>query len=204
VQIERNRGQLGATQIAVEHRIPLGTPGSLRLGAGRSQVQILSPRLKVPAHCIIPTDRVMSSRGPIWPLGSKFLPLSGKRVYGATPSLAGGCSHPVRSHRIDQIRTTQLEFLRWLFTGPPRRLGWCCPQFRETGQTLVIHNPDRLRDGLQNRGEEILRANVPATEIGQGTGYRAHTSLTLGRRNRQDLLHVRSVTPCCASGDSDT
>jgi hypothetical protein len=68
----------------------------------------------------------------------------------------------------------------------------------------VIHNPDRLRDGLQNRGEEILRANVPATEIGQGTGYRAHTSLTLGRRNRQDLLHVRSVTPCCASGDSDT
>src|SRR3954453_13451841 len=36
-----NSGQL---KCALERRIPPGTPGSFRLGAGRSQVQILSPR----------------------------------------------------------------------------------------------------------------------------------------------------------------
>jgi hypothetical protein len=41
VQIERNRAQLRATQTALERREAPGTPGSLRLGAGRSQVQIL-------------------------------------------------------------------------------------------------------------------------------------------------------------------
>ena len=44
VQIERNRAELRATEIALERRGAPGTPGSLRLGAGRSQVQILSPR----------------------------------------------------------------------------------------------------------------------------------------------------------------
>ncbi len=44
VQIERNRAQLRATETASERRIAAGTPGSLRLGAGRPQVQILSPR----------------------------------------------------------------------------------------------------------------------------------------------------------------
>ena len=44
VQTERNRAQLRATEIALERRRAPGTPGSLRLGAGRSQVQILSPR----------------------------------------------------------------------------------------------------------------------------------------------------------------
>src|SRR5215204_3075179 len=48
VQTERNRAQLRATEIAVEPRIAAGRPGSLRLGAGRSQVQILSPRLEIP------------------------------------------------------------------------------------------------------------------------------------------------------------
>ena len=44
VQIERNRAELRATQTAVDGRIAPDTPGLLRLGAGRSQVQILSPR----------------------------------------------------------------------------------------------------------------------------------------------------------------
>ena len=35
---------------ALDNRIPSGTPGSFRLGAGRSQVQILSPRLEDPAN----------------------------------------------------------------------------------------------------------------------------------------------------------
>src|SRR5215208_1159918 len=50
VQSERNRAQLRATQTALEGRSAPGTPGSLRPGAGRSQVQILSPRSrKTPA-----------------------------------------------------------------------------------------------------------------------------------------------------------
>jgi hypothetical protein len=48
VQSENNRAQLRATQTSLERWITLGTPGSLRLGAGRSQVQILSPRLRSP------------------------------------------------------------------------------------------------------------------------------------------------------------
>ena len=60
VQIERNRAQLRATD---RFRAPrrTDTPGSLRLGAGRSQVQILSPRSwKSPAN-----GPVLSGRGDI-------------------------------------------------------------------------------------------------------------------------------------------
>ena len=46
--IERNSGQLRATHAAVERRTAPSTPGTLRLGAGRSQVQILSPRSRSP------------------------------------------------------------------------------------------------------------------------------------------------------------
>ena len=42
VQIERNREQVRATQTALEPRGAAGTPGSLRLGAGRSQVRMSS------------------------------------------------------------------------------------------------------------------------------------------------------------------
>jgi hypothetical protein len=50
VQIESNGGQLRATQTALARRTPPEVTGSLRLGAGRSQVQILSPRYEVPGN----------------------------------------------------------------------------------------------------------------------------------------------------------
>jgi hypothetical protein len=50
-QTGRNLARLRATELALEPRIAPGTSGSLRLGAGRSQVQILSPRSQeVPAN----------------------------------------------------------------------------------------------------------------------------------------------------------
>ena len=70
VQIERNRAQLRATQTALERRGTLDTPRTLRLGAGRSQVQILSPRSqKIPAKShILPFGcgtGTGTKRGPI-------------------------------------------------------------------------------------------------------------------------------------------
>ena len=60
---------------ALDNRIPSGTPGSFRLGAGRSQVQILSPRLKAPANGIVcrvvhDSREVQSTpRGPMSAIG---------------------------------------------------------------------------------------------------------------------------------------
>jgi hypothetical protein len=48
-QIERNPEQLRAIQRRLHQRTRRHATGSLRLGAGRSQVQILSPRLESPA-----------------------------------------------------------------------------------------------------------------------------------------------------------
>jgi hypothetical protein len=51
-------------------------------------------------------------RGPIGPPGSKFLRSSGETVYGATTSRAGVCSHPVRSPRVDHVRTSSDHHVR--------------------------------------------------------------------------------------------
>ena len=69
VQIERNRAQISATETAVQHRIAPGTPRTLRLGAGRSQVQILSPRLRTRRP---PEDSGGLRRQQEFPLLSRF------------------------------------------------------------------------------------------------------------------------------------
>jgi hypothetical protein len=108
-KVSATGGDCDQLDAALRREIPPEVTGSFRLGAGRSQVQILSPRLEAPANCTVPVSSVMAPRGPIRAPGSKMLQSSGELVYGATTSLAGPCSHPVRSRRIDHVRTVRRD-----------------------------------------------------------------------------------------------
>ena len=60
------------------------------------------------------------------------------------------------------------------------------------GRRSLSRSRDGLRDGLHDHGEEILRANLPATEIGQGTG---HALIRAWPRSAPPSRLRRS--PCC-------
>ncbi len=61
-QTERNRDQLSNTDIALARPTAPDRTGSLRLGAGRPQVQILSPRCEVPAKRVLPRNGATGGR----------------------------------------------------------------------------------------------------------------------------------------------
>jgi hypothetical protein len=70
-QTERNPGQLRTTDTVLRCRTRSGSTRSLRLGAGRSQVQILSPRLEC-CKSRSSLNRRNRRPGPIGPSGSNF------------------------------------------------------------------------------------------------------------------------------------
>jgi hypothetical protein len=43
----------------------------------------------------------------------------------------------------------------------------------EPDHAVGIHDPDRLRGGLQHRGEELLRVDLQARQISQRTRHRS-------------------------------
>jgi hypothetical protein len=63
VQSEHKRGQLRATHKPPIRCMPPHRTGSLRLGAGRSQVQILSPRSEVPGNRALCFPGALTRRG---------------------------------------------------------------------------------------------------------------------------------------------
>jgi hypothetical protein len=101
---------------APDHRIGSDPSGSLRLGAGRSQVQILSPRLEAPANRIVLVSGVMASRGPVWIAGSKFFNRAGSGVWRHDVACGRLFAPGPESHRFDHVRTSsgQKRHPRWL------------------------------------------------------------------------------------------
>jgi hypothetical protein len=121
-QTERKCSHLARLKPAQGCRMALQTTGSFRLGAGRSQVQILSPRLEIPANCILLVGNVIAARGPIRPSGSKFGDRAGNGVWRHDVARGHLFAPGSDSHRIDHVRTSAAgSRRRELGTQPGRR-----------------------------------------------------------------------------------
>ena len=105
-KVSATGGNCDQLEAALCREIPPAPTGSLRLGAGRSQVQILSPRFEAPANPIVLVGRVMTSRGSIGPTGSDFCNRVGNRCMAPRRHSRALVRTRFRSHGIDHVRTS--------------------------------------------------------------------------------------------------
>jgi hypothetical protein len=188
---EANSGQLEA---ALRRRKELHATRSFRLGAGRSQVQILSPRLEAPAKYIILVSSVMAFNGV--QIGTRGPSSSIERgpVYRATTSLAGACSH-------GSDRTGSTTFER-IAEAAPRRLRVTGARRRGTGRRaddarpFWSSGPTRMSaDGVARGGVAVVssapclvRRKLPETPEAWAASAGRHTrngrDATVARRSR--------------------